>query len=66
MLAGLLYFLVGCLILVVVIYVARLVIDMLGLPEPVKQIALIIIGLVCLIIILGLVFHVIGHPGLEY
>lgn len=40
------------LILVVVIYVAKLVIDMLPLPEQVKSIALIVLGLIGLVLIL--------------
>jgi hypothetical protein len=54
MLGALVAFLIGCLVLAVVIYVTKLIIDMLDLPGPVKQIALIIIGLVGLIFIIML------------
>ena len=55
---ALLAFLVGCLILAVVIYVVKLIIDMLELPAPVKQIALIIIGLIGLIVVILLAVQV--------
>jgi uncharacterized membrane protein len=58
MLYALLAFLVGCLVLAVVIYVAKLIIDMLDLPAQVKQIALIILGLIGLIFILILCYNV--------
>lgn len=62
MLVGLLYFLVGVLVIVVVVYAAHLLINMLQLPAEVKQIALLIvalIALVCLIILMVNVFS--GH-----
>lgn len=37
MLGGLLWFLVGCLILAVVIYVVKILLDMLDLPPQVRQ-----------------------------
>jgi hypothetical protein len=58
MLIALLYFLVGCLVLAVVLYVAKLILGMLDLPPPVQQIALIIIGLVGLIFLILLVMNV--------
>lgn len=54
MLAALLTFLVGCLVLAVVLYVVNLVMGMITLPEPIKQIALIIIGLIGLVILIML------------
>jgi hypothetical protein len=63
MLMALLYFLVGCLVLAVVLYVAKLILAMMDLPPPVQQIALIIIGLVGLICLLVLVFSVLPSGG---
>lgn len=58
MLGALLVFLVGCLILAVVIYVVHLLLEMITLPPQVKQIALLIIGLIFLVIILMLALQV--------
>lgn len=58
MLWALLVFLVGCLVLAVVIYVVHLILDMITLPPQVKQIALIIIGLIVLVIVLMLAINV--------
>jgi len=41
-------FLIAALVICVVIYVAKLIIDMLGLPQPIKTIVLLILGLVAL------------------
>lgn len=49
---GLVSFLVYLLILAIVIYVVVLVLNMIPLPQPVKTIALLIIGLVALIFLL--------------
>ncbi len=57
MLAGLLYFLVAVLILVVVLYVAKLVMNMIELPAEVKQIAWLIIGLIALVLLILLVVN---------
>jgi hypothetical protein len=54
MLTALLVFLVGALILCVIIYVAHLVIAMLKLPEPINQIAVLIVGLICLVALIML------------
>ncbi len=51
-LAALLVFLVGCLVLAVVIWVAKLIIAMLPLPPEVAQIALVILGLIGLVIVI--------------
>ena len=63
MLMALLYFLVGCLVLAVVLYVVKLILAMLELPAPVQQIALIIVGLVGLIFLIILVMGVMPASG---
>ena len=62
---ALIFFLVGCLVLVVIIYVAKLVLVQLELPDPVNKIALLIIGLIGLIALFILVIAVYngGGPG---
>ena len=50
---GLIDILIAAIILVVIIYVAKLVIDMLELPAQVRSIAMLIIGLVALLVVLG-------------
>jgi heme A synthase len=47
-------FLVALIILAIVVYIAKLVIDMLPLPEVAKTIAMLLLGLVALLYILGL------------
>ena len=56
MIGALLIFLVGCLVLVVVIYVAKLVMAQLELPPPVAQIALLVIGLIGLLVLIALCY----------
>ena len=63
MLAALLVFLVGCLILAVVLYVVKLVMDMLTLPDAVRQIALIIVGLIALVVLIMLAVQVFQGGG---
>lgn len=63
MLNSLLVFLIGCLILACVLYVCHLIIGMLELPPPVRQIALIIIGLIGLVILLILATGAFGGGG---
>lgn len=58
MLGALLVFLIGCLVLAVVIYVVHLLLDMISLPPHVKQIALLILGLIFLVLILMLALQV--------
>ena len=58
MLGALIVFLIGCLVLAVVIYVIHLLMNMLELPAPIKQIALLILGLIFLVIILMLALNV--------
>ena len=53
MLSWLIYFLITCLVLVVVIYVCHIVIDMLGLPSQVKVIVCLILGLIALLVLLS-------------
>lgn len=60
MLNSLLVFLIGCLILAVIIYIARLILGMLALPDPVNKIALLIVGLIGLVILLGLATGAMG------
>lgn len=57
--------LLSILVLVVIVYVVTLVINMLNLPGPVKQIALLIVGLCALLWLLG-VFGVVPVPMLRY
>lgn len=58
MLAALLTFLVGCLVLACVLYVVSLVMAMITLPDQIKQIALIIVGLIGLVVLLMLAVNV--------
>jgi len=64
MLSALLTFLVGCLVLAVVLYVVKLVIDMLSLPGNIAQLALIIIGLIGLIVLIMLAVQVFNGGGI--
>lgn len=45
--------LIAAIVLIVIIYVVKLVLDMLELPDPVRKIAMLIIGLVILVVVLG-------------
>lgn len=63
MLTGLVVFLVGALILGVVIYIAKLILDMLTLPPQIRQIALLIFGLIGLILLIILVVRAFGGAG---
>ncbi len=58
MLVALLVFLIGCLVLAVVIYVFNLILGMLTLPPPIKEIALIIVGLIGLVLLCMLAVNV--------
>jgi hypothetical protein len=60
---GLITFLVGCLVLVVVLYVLHLVIDMLTLPPQVRQIGLVIIGLIGFLVVIYLAFGALAWPA---
>ncbi len=64
MLAALLVFLVGCLVLAIVIYVFNLILGMIQLPDQVKQIALIIVGLIGLVFLLILTVNAFHGGGL--
>lgn len=55
-LGSLMTFLLGVLVLAVILYVLHLVIDMLTLPPNIKQIALILLGLIGLVILFMLAF----------
>lgn len=54
MLWALLSFLVALFILAIIIYVVKLILDMIPIPDPAKTIAYIILGLIALIFLLGL------------
>ncbi len=56
----LLMFLVGALVLLVVIYVIKLVLDYLELDPPIRKIAMLIVALIALIILIGLLLNVFG------
>ena len=58
MLNALLVFLVGCLVLAVVVYVVKLLMDMFGLPDPIYKIALLIVGLIGFVIVIMLAVRV--------
>lgn len=60
MLSGLLVFLVGCLVLAVILYVAKMILDILSLPAPVNQIALLILGLIGLLVLIMLALRAFG------
>lgn len=60
MLSGLLVFLIGCLVLAVILYVAKLILDMLSLPAPVNQIALLILALIGLLVLITLALRAFG------
>ncbi len=66
MLGGLLTFLVGCLVLAVILYVVNLVMGLIELPAQIKQIALIIIGLIALVLLIYLAIAAMqgGGPSL--
>ena len=49
---GLVSFLITILIIFVIIYIVKLLIDYLGLPDPIKKIAFIIIAVIALIYLL--------------
>lgn len=54
MLWALLSFLVALFILAIIIYVVKLVLDMIPIPDPAKTIAYIILGLIALLFLLNL------------
>ncbi len=67
MLNALVVFLIGCLVLVIVLYVFKAVINMMDLPPESKQIALLIVGVIALIILIMLTvsaFHAGGGQGM--
>lgn len=66
MISALLTFLVGCLVLACVVYVVSLVMGMLTLPDPVKQIALIIVGLIGLVMLIGMAVSVYNGAGVTF
>lgn len=53
MLWALLSFLVALFILAIIIYVVKLILDMIPLPDPAKTIAYIILGLIALIFLIS-------------
>lgn len=66
MLSALLVFLVGCLILAVVIYVFNMILAMIELPPQVKQIALIIVGLILLVLLIMITVNVFNGGGVQF
>ena len=60
---GLLGFLLGCLVLVVVLYIAKVVMEMIPLPAQVKQIAYLILGLIALLVLINLAMRAMGNGG---
>ncbi len=64
MLNALLIFLIGALVLVVIVYVAKLILDLLTLPDNIRQLALIIVGLIGLIAIIMLAANALRGGGL--
>ena len=58
MLGALFVFLIGCLVLCAVLYVISLVMEMITLPDQIKKIALVIIGLIGLVVLLMLAVNV--------
>lgn len=63
MLRALAYFLVGCLVLAVVIYVCSLILALLALPPAISHIALIILGLLGLLALVWLAVRVFKGGG---
>ncbi len=66
--SSLITFLIGCLVLLCVLYVVNLVMGQIPLPDPIKQIALIVIGLIGLVILLMLAVNVFqgGMPVIRW
>ena len=62
MLGQLVGFLLICLIVIVVIYGLKIVLDWLELPPPVKSIALTVVSVIALIILLVKVLAILGVP----
>lgn len=60
MIPGLVGFLVTCLVLLIVLYVAKLILDYMEAPPPIRTIVLLILGLIGLIFLLGSVLHLSG------
>jgi len=61
MIESLLWFLLAALVLVIVLYVCRLVLDRIPLPPEIKQVVYLILGLIALLVIISLAlqaFHV--------
>jgi hypothetical protein len=66
MFGALLVFLIGCLVLAVVLYVVSLVMGMITLPDPIKQIAMIVIGLIGFICLIMLAMNVFRGGGIGF
>ncbi len=54
-------FLVAVLIILIILYVAKLVIDYMELPAPIRTVVLLIVGLICLLMLLNQVGYL-GAP----
>lgn len=64
MIWGLVTLLVGILVLAIIIYILSLAVDLMpGIPPQIKQIALLIIGLIGLLIIIYLALQAFGAVG---
>lgn len=63
MLGSLITFLVGVLVLLVVLYCAKLILDWAGLPDPIRQVAYLIVGLIALVALLALLSNTFALPG---
>lgn len=64
MISGLITLLVGILVLAIVIFILHLAIDLLpGIPPQIKQIALLIVGLIGLLVLVYLCLQAFGTAG---
>ncbi len=61
--SALLSFLLVIVVVLVVIYCAHLVVGYLELPEPIRKVVMLIVGLIGLIVLLLAVFQVLGVNG---
>ncbi len=60
---GVIAFLLIIVVLLVVLYVAKLVVDYLGLPDPIRKIVLLIVALIGLLVLIFAVMQVLGIGG---
>jgi hypothetical protein len=65
---GLITFLIGIVIIIVVVYAVKLLIDYLELDAPIRKIVMLIVALIALCVLIGLLVHVFGgfgNPGAQ-